>query len=63
MADSSIEVLRKRKSDSGVDTSTDLPATITGLSVTTTVAKRSKMVIGVNILISDELSNLSHEDS
>ncbi|EMR90763.1 hypothetical protein ACHAPC_000598 [Botrytis cinerea] len=55
MADSSIEVLRKRKSDSGVDTSTDLPATITGLSVTTTVAKRSKMVIGVNTLISDEL--------
>ncbi|TGO19628.1 hypothetical protein BTUL_0003g00820 [Botrytis tulipae] len=55
MTDSSIAVPRKRKSDAEIDTSTDLSATVTGLTVTNTVAKKTKIVEGVNVLISDDL--------
>ncbi|KAF7957709.1 hypothetical protein EAE96_003279 [Botrytis aclada] len=54
MTDSSIAVPRKRKSDAEIDTSTDLSATGTGLAVTNTVAKKSKIVEDVNVLVSDE---------
>ncbi|KAF5879495.1 putative ankyrin repeat family protein [Botrytis fragariae] len=55
MTDSSIAVPRKRKSDAEIDTSTDLSAPVTGLAVTNTVAKKSKIVEDVNVLVSDEL--------
>ncbi|KAF7941273.1 hypothetical protein EAE99_000910 [Botrytis elliptica] len=50
MTDSSIAVPRKRKSD----TSTDLSAIVTGIAVTNTVAKKSK-IEDVNVLVSDDL--------
>ncbi|TGO89247.1 hypothetical protein BPOR_0118g00100 [Botrytis porri] len=55
MADSSIAVPRKRKSDAEIDTFIDLPSTVTDLAVTNTVAKKSKLVQDKNVSTSDEL--------
>lgn len=63
MTDSSIAFPRKRKSDAEIDASRDLLATVNGLTVTNTVAKKSKIVEGVNVLASDDLSKLDCKDS
>ncbi|KAF7955214.1 uncharacterized protein EAE97_000473 [Botrytis byssoidea] len=55
MTDSSIAVPRKRKSDAEIDTSTELSAAVDGLTVTNTLANKSKIVEGVNVLVSDDL--------